>query len=278
MLVCQFCGQPATVDSAGYCTNCRNYRGVPGQQPGYPTSYPPAEPTGYQAAPPTSYPPAPATGYPAPGYPGAGAPISAPANYAGVPSAPQQQRSRYLMPIIAVCSVLALFAVSIIVVVSVGHGGNKDKPTPPLANGFDQCLVGKWRVVDYTVQLAVEGGQLSFTASELNESLDIQADGSVTEDYGTASKPTVLVSHGGTRDYKFTFSGTATYKMRSANDTLTFTTEKTDIKMVTEIDGVEVDTGQDVGSDDPDPNKYSCTGTTLTQTASEFTSTAKKTS
>jgi hypothetical protein len=314
---CQFCGQLAAVDGAGFCTHCRNYRGVPAQPPGqgyptapgypasaapyptsapsyggqvssppygpvsggpvsgggYPTGYPPA---GYQAAPPTSYPPAPTTGYPAPGYQPAGMPVSAPVGVMGTPTGPPKQRSPFLIPIIAVCTVLALLAVSIVVVVLVRHS-DKKKPPAVASNGFDQCLVGKWSVTDYTTRISFDNvGEVLFLADDINETLDIKADGSATDDYGTSSKPTTLIGAGGGHTYKISVYGTVTYKMASANGTLTFSDAVPDGKLLLEIDGADSGTTDLSVSNDPTP--YTCTSTTFSQQTSDFTATAKKTS
>jgi hypothetical protein len=314
---CQFCGQLAAVDGAGFCTNCRNYRGVPAQPPaGYQTGYPasgapypssapsyggqvssppygpvsggpvsgaPATgyPTGYPQAQPTSYPPAPATGYQAPGYPQSGVPVSAPA---GLPSGPDKQRNPYLVPIIAVCSVLALLAISIVVVVVLRSGGGKNNPTPPpvadssAANSdLDQCLVGKWLVTDYTTSISVgSAGDVFFIAEDLNETLDIKADGSVTDNYGTTSQPTILIGSSDSHNYKISVSGTITYKMQSAHGTLTFSNAVANGKIAVEVDGVSAGTEDLSASNDPTP--YTCSGNTFRQTTKDFDATAKKTS
>jgi hypothetical protein len=205
-----------------------------------------------------------------------GMPVSAPAGYPGMPPAPQKQRNPFLVPIIAVCSVLALLAVSIVVVVLVRQGGSKDKQNPPAANGFDQCLVGKWEVTDYTTQISFDSvGEVYFIADDLNETLDIKADGSATDDYGTESKPTVLIGTGGSHTYKISVSGTVTYKMASANGTLTFSDAVPDGKIALEIDGVDSGT-TDLGINN-DPTPYTCGGDTFTQETSDFSATASKT-
>ncbi len=308
MLPCQFCGQMSPVDGAGFCTNCRNFRGVPAAPvsgPGYPTtgvpyptsapsyggqqvssppygpvsgggyptgypqptSYPPAQPVSYPPAQPTAY-PAPGAGYAAPGYPATGA-----------PGQPPKQRSPYLIPIVAVSSVVVLLAAAIVAVLLFnGHG--KAKPNPPVtqaANGFDQCLVGNWKITQYTAHITFDTvGSVLFTAVDLNETLEIKPDGATVDNYGTASKPTTLHGSGGGHTYQLAIYGTVNFLGHTANNVLSFSDISANGKIKLTIDSKDNSLIDLSVNDDPTP--YTCSGKTFTQTTSDFTASASKTS
>ncbi len=298
---CQFCGQFAPVDAGGFCTNCRNYRGVatsPVSSPAYPTSgpaYPTSAPSygGQVSAPPygpTSGPPVTGAPYSASGgYPAQ--PYSAPPAYqqptqyqqpapyqpmpAGPP--PTKQRSGYVIPIIALCSVMALLVIGIVVVVLVKHGSKSTGGGggTTTASGLDKCLVGTWKVSSYETTIPFDNvGSVDFTASSLQEVFTINADGTATDNYGTQDSPTVLIGTSADHDYKINIYGTVTYTIKSANDVLSFSQATADGELELFTDGASSGTIDLKISNDPTP--YTCSSTTLTQTTEDFTATATK--
>ncbi len=297
---CQFCAQYAPVDTAGFCTNCRNYRGSPAapvSAPGYPTSGPTSyagqpsappygqpygqtsappvtgvpyqQPTGYPSAPPTGYAPAPPTGYAQPGY--APGPVLMP-----VSTPPPAKERNILVGVFALCGVLLLMVVAIVVIVVVKKGGDDGGSTPPVADGFDKCLVGSWRITSYETHVAFDSvGDVAFTADDLHETLKIESDGSAVDDYGTQSNPTKLTGSAGTHTYSIEVYGTVAYKIKSANGVLSFSDAKPDGSLEVFVDD------KSIGSQDldvtNDPTPYTCSGSQFTQTTSDFTTSAVKT-
>jgi hypothetical protein len=292
---CQFCGQYAPVDGAGFCTNCRNFRGTPAapvSAPGYPTgdpyaSYPTSGPsyggqasappygqssappvtgapylgpTGYPATPPTTFPPQ--TSY-------------APA-YAAAPPPPPTRERGVLVGVFAVCGVILLAVIAIVVVVVVRNGGDKGGGSTTAA-GFDTCLVGTWRVTSYETHVAFDNvGDVTFTADDLHETIKIERDGSAVDDYGTASNPTVLTGSSGSHDYRIEVFGTVSYKIGSANGVLSFSDAKPSGSLELFID--DASAGSENLDVTNDPTPYTCSGGQFTQTTSDFKASATKTS
>jgi hypothetical protein len=205
------------------------------------------------------------------GYPVTGVPAGAPAG------PPPKQRSGHVVPIIALCSVMALLVVGIVVVVLVRHNGSAKGGNNGGNTTIDACLVGTWKATQYTAQIPIDGvGNVEFTATDLNETVVIREDGTATDDYGTKNNPTVLAGTGGGSDYEISLYGTVTYTLRSANGVLSFSDSKADGALEVKIDGTFAGS-QDLGVTD-DPTPYTCTGSTFTQRTSDFTASASKVS
>jgi len=304
---CQYCGQQAPVDPAGFCTNCRNYRGVPAQPVatgGYPPAgdvygapYPTSGPAyGQVSGPPVTGAPysAPPAGYPAGGYPPPSQPYSAPPSYgqptgypvSGAPTpvsgpagfgpiggpivAPPAKQRSLAVPIIALCSVLALLVIGIVIVGISRSGGHKGT-TGTTASGLDRCLVGKWRVTSSTIKVPLEGvGNVDFTLdSSSNYTFTTDEDGQSVDDYGTEENPATFVASDGGTDYQYLVWGTFTYTLRSANGVLSFENGHGDGKYAWVVDG-DRQSPYTRSDDNGDPTPYTCTSTTLTQKTNDF--------
>src|SRR5205814_1855740 len=132
MQPCEVCGGMG-VDAAGYCTQCRNYRGLPAPASGAPYGYAPASPPGYAAGYAAGYaqPPASPAGYaqpaqaPTPGYqpaPMSGPPASyAPTSGGGFPpqpayapgfTPPPPKARSFTVPLIALSATLVVLVVA----------------------------------------------------------------------------------------------------------------------------------------------------------------------
>lgn len=280
---CQFCGQQAAVDGAGFCTNCRNYRGVPAGQPTYPTSGPAygggqvsAPPYGQPSAPPYPQQP-PVTGIPYSAPPGYNtAPYSAPPAYQA--PAPPPKRSGYVVPIIALCSVVALLVIGIVVVVVVKNhdkGGGGGGNTGLTASGLDKCLVGSWKVTSYETTISFDQvGDVDFTGDDIRETLTIDENGIAEDNYGSESEPTVLSGSSVDHDYTINVYGTVKYTIKSANGVLSFSDATADGELELFIDGDSAGTIALNISSDPTP--YTCTSSTLTQQTTDFSAVATR--
>jgi hypothetical protein len=262
MQPCAGCGSPG-VDAAGYCVQCRTYRGPPaatdpsragsvtgaahptsGNAFGYPTSG-----AGYR--PPGHPPPGPA-GYPAvPAYPDPGQPAKPP-------------RSPLVVPLIAlsITLVVAVVAIVVVVVVRSRSGGG---PAPGAKALVDRCVVGTWRTDRYQEDVPVAGvGSVRFTGQ--GAQVRLAADGTGVTDYGSGTTYTATINGVG---YRLAVSGTVRFGYRTDNGTVSFTG-------VT-ANGTEIltrtDTGQQVTdalSGSSDPARYTCAGDQLVEFTNQY--------
>jgi hypothetical protein len=235
MQPCHVCGGMA-IDAAGYCVQCRTYRGQVAP-PGYPPGYP-------------AHPPAPAP-------PGGG-------------------RSPFLIPLIALCVTLAIVAVGIVVVVVVksnrraeAQPGSGPTARPQRSAAIDPCLVGNWTIIRASQQFPIDGvGNVQLTLKTGTQTLAIQADGSVEDNYGGDSR---YEGSGGGHTYTLDVSGKAHYTIRTVNSTITFLNTSADGSIAASIDGISV-TSVPL-SVTSDPAHYTCSGNTATEHTDNYDAT-----
>jgi hypothetical protein len=245
MQPCPVCGSLG-VDAAGYCVQCRRFRGLPGgpTQPGAPISGPP--------------------GYPAPGYP--------------PPQPPPRNRSPLLVPLIALSSVLVILVAAIVVVAVVRASGRNNPTTGGTAGRstgaptatkavalVDECVVGTWRMSHYEEDVPVTGfGNVKFTGE--GAEVRLRDDGTGVTDYkdGTTFDATV-----GSVVYKLVVTGTVSFGYRTNNGAVSFT----DVTASGKETLTRTDTGQQVSQDltgNSDPASYTCSGDSLTEFTNQY--------
>jgi hypothetical protein len=221
MQPCGVCGGVG-IDAAGYCTQCRTYRGVPHQAPpesydvlppGMPSPASPAAGTVYGApssGPPqygapyggsTSAPPYGGGSTSAPPYGGStsgppygttyGTPTSGapyPATTYGAPApAPTRGRSSFLVPLLALSATLVVLVVAIVVVVIVKSSGKGGKAGPGgNATGsslVDTCVVGNWNEKSHEETTPIDGFVGKVTFKGSGALLHLKADGTGSYEY-----------------------------------------------------------------------------------------------
>lgn len=256
MQPCPVCGSLG-VDGAGYCVQCRTYRGLPGgpTQPGAPISGPPGYPT-------------------APGYP---PPLPQP-RPAQPQSPPPRNRSPLLVPLIALSSVLVILVAAIVVVAVVRASGRNATPggnatgrstgaptATKAASLVDECVVGTWRMSHYEESVPVAGfGTVKFTGE--GAEVRLKDDGTGVTDYkdGTTFNATV-----GGVVYKLVVTGTVSFGYRTNNGAVSFTGVTASGKETL----TRTDTGQQVSQDltgNSDPASYTCSGDSLTEFTNQY--------
>ncbi|GAA4453466.1 hypothetical protein [Phytohabitans houttuyneae] len=276
MQPCAVCGG-VQVDAAGYCTQCRTFRGVPQPPPGYPQAPPPAY-TGYpQPGSPPAYP----TSVPPAGYP-----TSVPPSYAqqtsggGYPGYPQQQPQRgrsFLVPLVALASTLVVLVVAIVIVAAVRGGDEEPVGSPTTsaptsagpgesqsaapAGDIDQCVIGTWQVTSHREDVPVEGvGKVTFIGGE-GATLQLNADGTGETDYrsGTEFQGTT-----GGRTYKLEVSGKLTFEYTARSGSAEFTDVNSNASGKLFIDGEQYG-GSIPFNAEADTSTYTCSTGLLTQ-------------
>jgi len=292
MQPCEVCGGMG-VDAAGYCTQCRNYRGLPAPASGAPYGYAPASPPGYAAGYAAGYaqPPASPAGYaqpaqaPTPGYqpaPMSGPPASyAPTSGGGFPpqpayapgfTPPPPKARSFTVPLIALSATLVVLVVAIVVVVIIRASGSStakkdDHVVPPVTTTgptqlVDKCVVGTWEVVDYQEDVAVDQvGKVRVTGK--GSTVKLKADGTGVTDYGNGTTFNATMNGHAVR---LVATGTITFGYRTSNGSLAFSNVNAAGTETVSIDGVQA-TSQALEGD-TDPTQYTCSGDTL----KEFTS------
>jgi hypothetical protein len=256
MQPCAVCGGVG-IDAAGYCTQCRTFRGVPVQPPAPPQAYP-----GYQQ--PTGMPPA---------YPqqtsGGGYPMSYP------PAQPARSRS-FLLPLVALSATLAVLVAAIVVVVAVRSGGTGPEPiadpttgaptalaTSAVATeaGSDECVVGTWRAISHKEEVSVPGeGKVTFTGGS-GATLRLNADGTGETDYASGTEFKGEMSGQAVR---LEVSGRVTYSYTAKDGTVSISDLESTATARFFLDGEQYgDTLPLPGSEDS--STYTCSTTHLTQ-------------
>lgn len=254
MQPCAVCGG-VQVDAAGYCTQCRTFRGVPQQSyPPYPTSVPPGYPQQTSGG----------------GYPG---------------SYPPERGRSFLVPLIALSATLFVLVVAIVVVAATRGDGDDELdpvanpttavPTPaasasPSASptvGIDECVIGTWRVTSHREDVAVPNyGKVTFTGGE-DAMLRLNADGTGETDYRGGTN-----FQGEMDGQKVTLeiSGTVTYRYTAADDKVTLSDVASNATGKLFLDGEQYgDPLPFEGSEDP--VSYTCSAESLTQRTFLFT-------
>jgi hypothetical protein len=280
MQPCEVCGGMG-IDANGYCTQCRTYRGIPGQAagPGSPAPYGAGYPQSPAYPPTGGYPPQqpgyqqPAygqqTGYQQTGYgqqqPGYGQPT-----YAAPVPTPPKQRSSYTIPLIALSATLVVVVVGIVAIVLFRDGDTPDNPS-----AIDNCVVGTWEVTDYTEDVAVpEVGKVTFTDSGKGATLRFTKDGKGVQDFGTGTVFTGTVQGA---KVNLEISGTVRYDFRTNDNTMSFSNLVSDGKAKVSVPSLGREESQDfTGSDDP--SRYTCGGDKMTMSTSLYRADLKRTS
>jgi hypothetical protein len=253
MQPCAVCGG-MLVDAAGYCTQCRTFRGVP-QQPytPYPTSVPPGYPQQTSGG----------------GYPG---------------SYPPQRGRSFLVPLIALSATLFVLVVAIVVVAATRGDDPDPTANPTTANptgtarasaspsaspsaGIDECVIGTWRVTSHREDVNVPNqGKVSFTGGE-DAMLRLNADGTGETDYRGGTK-----FEGDMDGQKVTLeiSGTVTYRYTAEDGKVALSDVDSNATGKLFLDGEQYgDPLPFEGSEDP--VSYTCSAETLTQQTFLFT-------
>jgi len=227
------------VDTAGYCTQCGTFRGVP--EEAYPAgaiSIPPA----YLSQ--TSGPPA----------------------YA---QPPPRKRNPFVLPLVALSITLVVLVAAIIVVTLVRSGREKatGNPGPTTASSLvDQCVVGNWRVVRHTEQVDVPlVGTVHFTSSGTGARVRLDADGTGVTEFGDG---TTFVGTAGGSTYRLVFEGSVNYDFRTNNGRVTYSNLGPDGTATLSIDGVETASQDLTGS--VDEANYTCEGNTLKEFTTKY--------
>jgi hypothetical protein len=259
MQPCEVCGGMG-IDANGYCTQCRTYRGIPGQA-SYPQSpaYPPTG--GYQQQPmygqqPQQY--QHSQQYQQP-------------TYAAPVQAPPKQRNAFTIPLIALSATLVVVVVGIVAVVLIRNGG--DTPENP-GGAIDSCVVGTWEVTDYSEDVAIDNvGKVTFTDKGKGAVIKFGKDGKGIQDFGSGTLFTGSVQ-GATVNLEI--SGTIRYDFKTNGSTISYSNLVSDGKAKISIPAVGREETQDfTGSDDP--SKYTCTGDKMTMSTSLYRADLKKT-
>jgi hypothetical protein len=290
MQPCGVCGGVG-VDAAGYCTQCRTYRGQPGSE-AYPAAHEPNSPASgapysgspYGApygqssgAPYSGTPYGQSSGTPygqssgapygavssGPSYPPPAYPTAGQASYPPPqpPQPPRRTRNSFAIPLIALSITLVVLVIAIVAVVVIRSGTKKSPvadPTPAAAV-VDECVVGAWHVTSHTEDLALDTGKVKFTGSGAKVTLN--ADGTGVTDFGQETTFTATVNG---LPVKLVVTGTITYDFRTNNNTVSFSNVKADGTATVTISETGFTTSTPLTGDDS-PAKYTCSNEKLTQ-------------
>jgi hypothetical protein len=280
---CAVCGG-GTIDAAGNCTQCGNYRGTNEVTSGPPASYSPA--AGYPPHPQSS---PPSSGYGNP-YPvsGGGYPTSPPAYQASpaftpppqsyppvyTPPPPQNKGRRGLNFLIgALVSVVVVLLCCIGGVVWVSNledtptDGSSPTPSVVANPDIDACTLGTWNISSHVEDLEVPGvGTIKLTGGKGGR-FTLTDDGKAVMNYGAGTEWTGSVSG---QNVRLRIKGPVTYDFTSRNGRLTLTGVSTRATFVIYVNGAESVAEQEFLAADDTP-KYTCDGDRLTQTGTAYT-------
>jgi len=292
------------IDAAGYCTQCRTYRGVPDQPP--PESYdllPPggpvvSPPAGTVYGAPSSVSGAPYSGPPQYGAPYGGGqtsgppygsgqtsgppygsgPTSGPPYGTGYPTqpppvAPGRGRSSFLVPLLALSATLVVLVVAIVVVVIVKSNSGKGGSTGTGGDALvDSCVVGDWNETSHEEATPIEGfvGKVTFNGD--GAVLHLKADGTGSYEYSGATYTGTgkRASDDSDVEIKLKVDGTITFEYRTNNNTFSFTNMNATGSAVGFVDGEQIPGHQPL-EPDTNPASYTCSGSDMTHTNSVYT-------
>ncbi|MFI5841061.1 hypothetical protein ACIA8K_15290 [Catenuloplanes sp. NPDC051500] len=280
---CAVCGG-GTIDAAGNCTQCGNYRGTSEVVSGPPASYSPA--TGYPHQPQSS---PPASGYNNP-YPvsGGGYPTSPPAYQASpaftpppqayppvyTPPPPQNKGRRGINILIGTLA-------SVVVVLLCCIGGavwftnlpdtptDDATPTPGAAANpnIDACTIGTWNTASHVEDLAVPGvGTIKLTGGKGGR-FTLTDDGTAVMNYGAGTEWTGSVSG---QNVRLRIKGPVTYDFTTRDGALTLTGVETKATYIIYVNGAESAAEEEFLAAN-DAATYTCGGDRLTQTGAAYT-------
>ncbi|MDG6101273.1 hypothetical protein Daura_51345 [Dactylosporangium aurantiacum] len=300
------------IDTNGYCTQCRTYRGVP-QAPQPPVSGTPYSGDPYSGAPYAGYqssgPSFPdqqvsGSGYPGGGYPGqasgpaypgqvSGPPAFPPATYGGQygssPTPPR--RNKFMMPLIALSGVVVVLVIAIVAVVALRKDDDPKNVADPgksanaTASGsaaadskIDKCLVGTWQTTTYTQTAAVDGveGGLSLSLTKNGSTLKFTSDGKLTETFvDTVFNASPMIA-GQKVPLTVTVNATMNADVQTTSGSIIYSNIKTSGNMVTTVPSLGKSETDTYDADDS-PAKYTCSGDNLSFSNPQLQATAKRT-
>jgi serine/threonine protein kinase len=185
------------------------------------------------------------------------------------PEAPARRRlSRPLTWIVAAAAVLVVGGVTTAVVLGMPSGSADADPTAsgsPSASAeassaaIDECLVGSWRLDELTQQTDLGGQSIEATGFE-GRVTEFRADGTQLVTYDDAEPLRAELSAG---EYTETWSGTATYPVRTSGTTLT--TTGVDFSDVSVVKALGDETAEYQPSGGTPKLEYTCDDTTYTE-------------
>jgi hypothetical protein len=268
------------IDSNGYCRQCRTYRGLPQAMP---PAMPPSSGVPYSGAPYQSS-PAPYAGYPTssgPAYPqptsgGAAFPGTTYGGAYGAPATPPKRRSSFMVPLLALCGVLAVLVVAIVVVVVVKNSGDSGTTNSALV---DQCVVGTWEMTAYKESVAVpDVGPVPFTLDGKGATMRFSKDGKGAWEFGDGTNFKANVTQSGvTATVNLKITGDIKFDFRTNDGVMSFSNLVSTGKANVTVPATGFDETEDFkGSSDP--SKYTCSGDAMTMSTSLYESELKRTS
>lgn len=198
---------------------------------------------------------------------------------ASEPAAPARRRpSRPLTWLVAAAAVLVVGGVTTAVVLGMPSGSAGADPTAsgsastsasaeasPAA--IDECLVGRWRLDELTQRTTLGDESVEATGFE-GRVTEFQADGTQLVHYDDAEPLRADISVG---EYTETWSGTATYPVRTSGSTLT--TTGVDFSDVTVVKALAGETQEYQPSGGTPQLEYTCDDTTYTERSNGYTAT-----
>jgi serine/threonine protein kinase len=193
------------------------------------------------------------------------------------PAAPARSRlSRPLTWLVAAAGVLVVGGITTAVVLGMPSGSADADPTAsgsasssadasPAA--IDECLVGRWRLDELTQQTTLGDEAVEATGFE-GRVTEFQADGTQLVHYDDAEPLRADTSAG---EYTETWTGTATYPVRTSGSTLTTTgVDFSDVAVVKALSGETADYQPSGGTPQLE---YTCDDTTYTERSPGFEAT-----
>jgi hypothetical protein len=280
MQPCPTCGGMG-IDANGYCTQCRNYRGLPQAAPpssGVPYSGAPysGAPYGGSPAPYAGYPTSSGPAYPQPTSGGAAFPGTTYGGAYGAPATPPQKgRNSFMTPLLALSGVLAVVVIAIVVVVIVKSSDDPGTTNNPATGTalVDQCVVGTWELTSYREDVSVpQVGPVPFSLDGKGATMKFNKEGKGVQDFGDGTEFTGDVN-GATVTLKIT--GDISFDFRTNDGVMSYSNMVSNSKAIVSAAGSS-QTEDFKGS--TDPSKYTCSGDKMTMSTSLYQSELKRTS
>jgi hypothetical protein len=191
------------------------------------------------------------------------------------PEAPARRRlSRPLTWIVAAAGLLVVGGVTTAVVLGMPPGDADADPTVSTSASaeaspavIDECLVGSWRLDELTQQADLGGQTVEATGFE-GRVTEFRADGTQLVNYDDAEPLRAETSAG---EYTETWTGTATYPVRTSGNTLTTTgVDFSDVSVVKALAGESQEYQPSGGTPELE---YTCDDTTYTEQTNGYEAT-----